>query len=177
VRDGTEFARRDALRGRAVCCACGGRSPTNQVGQRGWEANRENRCSVSSMTPPLQRASLGVRSALRRPEGPEEANAVRDSLVCPQRHAKGLLKPLLAASLGQVLPLTPSSAVEPPTPPWVHDCRADAAIADATTGQGGMAGRASQRRVFAVDYSPISPTARGRHGVIVHSILRRLPTA
>jgi hypothetical protein len=59
VRDGTEFARRDALRGRAVCCACCGRSPTNQVGQRGWEANRENRCSVSSMTPPLQPARLG----------------------------------------------------------------------------------------------------------------------
>jgi hypothetical protein len=95
----------------------------------------------------------------------------------PRDTQSALLKPLLAASLGQLLQLTPSSAVEPPTPPWVHDWRGDAAIADATTGQGGMAGRASQRRVFAVDYSPISPTARGLHGVIVHSFFRWLSRA
>jgi hypothetical protein len=181
TRDGTEFARRD-LRGRAVCCAVPslGRPSTNQVGLRGWEANRENRSPRRRVsTPPSQQASLGaLRSALRRREGPGRSKySSRLVMSATQTHGK--------ASPGRRRWLPHSAARccssrRQQSNYASHNgaMTCDTVIADATIDQGvrafsstGMAWHASQRRDFAVDYSPISPTT-GRHlSVIIHAFL------
>jgi hypothetical protein len=116
-----------------LCC---GRAPTNQVGQRGWEANRENLPSASSMTPPLQRASLGAAISVAETRGTRRSKCSSRLAALPFRHPQKLAwKPPLAASPGLTLLLTPTSAVEPQKPPG--SMTGGAAMADATTGQGG----------------------------------------
>jgi hypothetical protein len=117
ARDGTEFARRDLRgRGRAVCCAVPslGRPSTNQVGQRGWEANGEIRFPRPRVsTPPSQQARLGaLRSALRRLEGPGRSKYTSRLVGSPTQTFKRTSPGRRCfLALGQLLLLTPMSAV------------------------------------------------------------------
>jgi hypothetical protein len=152
-----------------LCC---GRAPTNQVGQRGWEANRENLPSASSMTPPLQRASLGAAISVaetRRDQKKQMQFATRCAAI--QTPAKARLEAAAGCLARPHAAAHPDVSSRTTKATWVHDWRRCNGGCYHRPGgvSTGMAWRASQRRALTIAYSPISPTAGRLRSVIVHS--------